>query len=239
MECYKLQMSRRINLSDSKGRNAEVIFTSITKKPKVKTVTAAGKPTQTSRVLKSTVANSYERLLKQLGDDEAIAQALIASDPEFNSQQTGLFIRETSKVYINSELKPVFKIQKTEAVHLPDGTLKEERTPKETIANILSEFPVKPAGKYLLKKEVYNKFVFSKKYQITHINGLTFDFLFEMAKDLHEQDALMMLAGGEKGNEPLVFQDGGKTYRAFLEGRIRDNSYILLMHLSNLELKGL
>jgi hypothetical protein len=60
-----------------------------------------------------------------------------------------------------------------------------------------------------------------------------------MAKELHEQDALMLLVGGEKGNEPLVFQDGGKTYRAFLEGRIKDNSYILLMHLSNLELKGL
>jgi hypothetical protein len=148
-------------------------------------------------------------------------------------------VSETSKVYINSELKPVFKIQKKEAVHLPDGTLKEERTPKETFANILAEFPIKPVGKYLPKKDVYNKFVFSKKYQITHVNGLTFDFLFEMAKDLHDNNALMMLAGGEKGNEPLVFQDGGKTYRAFLEGRIKEKSYILLMHLSNLELKGI
>jgi len=239
LECYKLQMSRRINLSDSKGRNAEVIFKSIAKKPLVKTVTAEGKATQTVRVLKSTVENSYDRLLKNLGNDEAIAEALMATDPEFNPQLTGLFVSETSKVYINTDLKPVFKIQKTEAVHLPDGTLKEERTPKETIANILAEFPVKPAGKFLPKKEVYNKFVFSKKYQITHINGLTFDFLFEMAKELHEQDALMLLVGGEKGNEPLVFQDGGKTYRAFLEGRIKDKTYILLMHLSNLELKGL
>jgi hypothetical protein len=48
-----------------------------------------------------------------------------------------------------------------------------------------------------------------------------------------------MLGGGVKGNEPLVFQDGGKTYRAFLEGRVKDKSYILLIHLSNLELKGI
>ena len=33
--------------------------------------------------------------------------------------------------------------------------------------------------------------------------------------------------------------DGGKTYRAFLEGRIKENAYLLLIHLSNLELKGL
>ena len=68
---------------------------------------------------------------------------------------------------------------------------------------------------------------------------LTFDFLFEMAKELHENDSMIMLAGGVKGNEPLVFQDGGKTYRAFLEGRIKDNAYLLLIHLSNLELKGI
>lgn len=68
---------------------------------------------------------------------------------------------------------------------------------------------------------------------------LTFDFLYEIAKDLQEKDAMIMLGGGVKGNEPLVFQDGGKTYRAFLEGRVKDKSYILLIHLSNLELKGI
>lgn len=224
---------------DNKGRNAEVIFNSFTKKPLVKTVTPKGEATQTVRVLKSVAENSYEHLLKLNGGDEALAQSLITADPEFDTSMTGLFVDETSKVYIDADLKPVFRIQKTEAVYLPDGSLKEERTPKETIANILAEHPIKPAGKLLPKKDVYNKFVFSKKYQLTHINGLTFDFLYEMAKDLQEKDALMMLAGGAKGNEPLVFQDGGKTYRAFLEGRVKDKSYILLIHLSNLELKGI
>ena len=232
-------MSRQINLADNKGRNAEVIFKSFTKKPLVKTITQKGEATHIVRVLKSVAENSYEHLLKLNGGDEAVAQALITADPEFDVSMTGLFVAETSKVYINSDLKPVFRIQKTEAVYLPDGSLKEERTPKETIANILAENPIKPAGKLLPKKEVYNKFVFSKKYQLTHINGLTFDFLYEMAKELQEKESMMMLAGGEKGNEPLVFQDGGKTYRAFLDGRVKDKSYILLIHLSNLELKGI
>ena len=232
-------MSRQINLADNKGRNAEVIFKSYTKKPLVKIVTPKGEATQTVRVLKSVAENSYEHLLKLNGGDEAVAQSLITADPEFDVSMTGLFVEETSKVYIDADLKPVFRVQKTEAVYLPDGSLKEERTPKETIANILAEYPIKPAGKLLPKKEVYNRFVFSKKYQLTHVNGLTFDFLYEMAKDLQDKDAMMMLAGGVKGNEPLVFQDGGKTYRAFLEGRVKDKSYILLIHLSNLELKGI
>jgi hypothetical protein len=240
LECYKTTtMSRKINIADNKGRNAEVVFRSFTKKPLIKTVTQEGKESQTVRVLKSVANNSYDCLLKENGSDDGIVESLINSDPEFNPLWTGYFISETSKVYINSDLKPVFKIQKTEAIFLPDGTLKEERTPKETIANILAEYPVKSAGKFLPKKDIYNKFVFSKKYQLSHNNGLTFDFLFEMAKELQEKDAMIMLAGGVKGNEPLVFQDGGKTYRAFLEGRIRGNSYILLIHLSNLELKGI
>lgn len=232
-------MSRKINIADSKGRNAEVIFKSFTKKPLIKLVTQDGEESQTVRVLKSVVDNSYDCLLKKYGSDEGIVDSLINNNPEFDPIWTGYFVSETSKVYINNDLKPVYKIQKTEAIYLPDGTLKEERSPKETIANILAEYPVKPAGKFLPKKDIYNKFVFSKKYQLSHNNGLTFDFLFEMAKELHEKNSMIMLAGGAKGNEPLVFQDGGKTYRAFLEGRIKDKTYVLLVHLSNLELKGI
>ena len=81
--------------------------------------------------------------------------------------------------------------------------------------------------------------MFAKKYQLGHVNGLTYDFLYEMAKNLHEKDALMMIGGGPKGTEPLVFQEGGKGYRAFLEGRIQGGKYLLLLHLSNLELKPL
>ena len=48
----------------------------------------------------------------------------------------------------------------------------------------------------------------------------------------------MLIGAGEKGIEPLVFQNGGKAYRAFLEGRVNDKGYVLIMHLSNLELKS-
>ncbi|MDH3529671.1 MAG: hypothetical protein OEQ28_08900, partial [Acidobacteriota bacterium] len=61
--------------------------------------------------------------------------------------------------------------------------------------------------------------------------------LFEIAKELHDKDSLMLVGGGKKGNEPLIFQRGGKGFRGFLEGRIKDESYCLLLHLSNLELK--
>ncbi len=230
-------MAKYINIADHKGRNAEVLFSGITKKPYVKRVTPEGQDTKTLRVLKGASANSYEGMLLKHKTPEEVTEQLLKSDPEVDLFITGRYISGSSRIYIDQNLKPVARIHKVEKVYDPDGNLKEERIPKDTIANIVAEFPVKPTGKKFPKKAIYNKLVFAKKYQVRHINGLTFDFLYETARELHESESLAMLGAGPKGNEPLIFQDGGKTYRAFLEGRIKGKSYILLLHLSNLELK--
>ena len=85
---------------------------------------------------------------------------------------------------------------------------------KNILPNITGEDIVKWTGKYLPKKKLYNKIVLSSKYELKHVNGLTFDFLFTIAKDLHDKDSFMMLGGG-KGNEPLVMNENGKPYRLF------------------------
>lgn len=231
-------MSRYIHLSDSKSRDAEIIFFNKPRKPNVKLLTTAGEDVHTLRILKGTACNAYEGLLQTYKDPEAIAQAMITGDPEIDLQMTGRFIKGTTRVYIDKDLKPVSRITKKEIVYAPDGSVKEERVPKELCTNIVGEFPLKPV-KLFPKKDIYNKLVFAKKYQLHHINGLTFDFLFDIARELHEKDSLMMIGGGPKGSEPVVFQDGGKSYRAFLEGRIQEGSYVLIMHLSNLELKSI
>jgi hypothetical protein len=88
------------------------------------------------------------------------------------------------------------------------------------------------------KSEVFNRFVFASKVQIVHVNGLTYDFLHGIAKELEAQESLMLLGGGPKGAQPLVFHRGGTPYRGFLEGRTQGDQYCLLLHLSNLELKA-
>jgi hypothetical protein len=230
-------MSRYIHIADSKNRDAEVLFTSKPKKPLVHAITAKGSTVHTLRVLKGAAHNAYEGMLQQHATPEGIAQAMCSGDPELDLVLTGRFIKRSTRVYLDGNLKPAARITKKEIVHAPDGSVKEERVPKELMANILTENAIR-AGKLFPKKDLYNKLVFAKKYQLQHVNGLTFDFLFDIASELHEKDSLMMVGAGPKGNEPLVFQDGGKTYRAFLEGRVKDKTYILLMHLTNLELKG-
>lgn len=47
----------------------------------------------------------------------------------------------------------------------------------------------------------------------------------------------MLLAAGEGGKAPLVLQSNGSPYRGFLEGRVEGESFLLLLHLSAMELK--
>jgi hypothetical protein len=73
--------------------------------------------------------------------------------------------------------------------------------------------------------------------QLRHVDGLTFDFLFEMAKELEQKDSLMLVGTGEKGVSPLIFQANGRPYRGFLEGKTNGKSYQVILHLSEMELK--
>ena len=123
-------------------------------------------------------------------------------------------------------------------VFLADGTEKEVRPDSTTTANIALEgVPLRWTGKLIPKDKAMRMFMFKRSYQVQHINGLTFDFLYDMAKKLAEADALMLVGGGAKGNEPLVMSNGGTPYRAFLEGRVNGESYALILRLTNLELK--
>jgi hypothetical protein len=126
-----------------------------------------------------------------------------------------------------------------EVIKNPDNSIKEVKPHIETEGNIAIDIPLSWTGKMVPKEQAIRMFVFARKYQLKHVNGLTYDFLFDIAKTLHEQKSMMMIGGGKKGNEPLIFQNGGVPYRAFLEGRIKDQQYMLLVHLTNLEIKEL
>ena len=232
-------MSRYIHIADGRNRDAVVVFTNQKKNPLVYFVTQDKKKIRNQRVLKSGDKCSYETLIKQFKSADGLTSALIKGDPEIDLKLTGKYIRSTSRVFINQNMQPVYRVNINEQIFSPDGTLKEERIPKETISNISTENPIRPSGKLFPKVEIYNKFVFAKKYQLFHTNGLTFDFLYQIASELHEKNSMMLVGAGPKGTEPLVFQDGGKSYRAFLEGRIKNDTYILLLHLSNLEIKAI
>ena len=233
-------MIRYIKLEDENKRDAEITFKSVTQKNMVFLALEDGKKPINKKVIKSSKEFTLESLIgssepsQEEYDD--FSEKLIKEDKEIDFELFGKFIDKTDRIYTDKNLNPVYNVELTEKVFDTNGDLKEERVPNYLYSNISGENILKWTGKYIPKHKLYNKVVFSSKYQIKHINGLTFDFLYNISKSLNDKNSFMILGGG-KGNEPLVFHDGGKPYRGFLEGKIKDNSYCLILHLSNQEYK--
>ncbi len=227
-----------INISDERKRDAVVKAESTHRREPIRYIGPSGKPVWSRRILKATVEQGYDALLDEFKDDEALAQALIAGDPDVDVERTGMFLWGLSRVYVNPKEELVYRIEQKEVVRNPDGSVRTRRPRRRLEPNVDGSIPLTWSGKTIPKAEAVRRYVFGSNLQIVHVNGLTFDFLFDMAKDLHERNALMIVGAGPKGRDPLVFRRGSTPYRGFLEGRVRDNGYILLLHLSNLELRA-
>jgi hypothetical protein len=224
-----------INICNSAERDAVVNMESVSQPLRVRWIDSKSRQASSVRVLKSTLAHDYESLKAEFGED--IGQSIIDGDPEVNMELVGTVLQATSRVFVDKEQKLVHRIQQFELVLDPDGN-QTERRPKQVVPqNVSNELPLRWTGKFIDKDEAVRKFVFVNKMQLTHINGLTYDFLYGMAKELHEKKSMMLLGGGPKSNQPLILRRGSNPFRGFLEGRIDGDRYCLVLHLSNLELK--
>lgn len=190
----------------------------------------------TRRLLKSDVDHDLKALLEEYTDLDALADALAEEDPEIDVERFGAFLGPIARVYVTDE-GIIHAVDEFEIVTNPDGTLRERRERRKQAPNMNSDIPIRWSGKFIKKADAIKRFVFINKQQLVHVNGLTFDFLYDIAKELHEKDSLLLVRGGEKANEPIIMSRGGKPYNAFLEGRIDGDSYCLILHFSNMELK--
>jgi ribosomal protein S24E len=225
-----------INISNSKKRDAIVALEAVRPRREVRYIDEDHNMIINRRLLKTDVAHDLAALTKNGDDLEKLGNKLVTDDPEIDVEHFGMYLGETSRVYV-SEKGIVHSVEEVEVIYNPDGSERERRPRKKERQNINTEVPLKWTGKFIKKKEAVKKFVFATKKQLIHVNGLTYDFLYEIAKELHEKDSLMLLRGGEKSNLPLVLNRGGKPYNAFLEGRVDGDAYCLILHLSNMELK--
>ena len=228
-------MSSTIHLANAKGRDATIGLVSIKAAPGPK-LGLPGEKLYFRRFLAATEKVTHEALVKEFGED--YSKNLIDSDPEIDIESIGMRIEQTQTVYIDGAgelmyVDPNF----IEVVFNPDGTEKERRDPVDTVMNVDVETPVRFSGRLVSIQDAVRKFGFRRKLQLRHVDGLTFDFLYEIAKELESKESLMVIGTGAKGTSSLIFQANGRPYRGFLEGRTKDKSYRLTLHLSEMELK--
>lgn len=229
-------MTLRIHLSNAKGRNATVAYTRL-RGAASPSLGVPGISITFKRYLAATESTTHPALAAQLGLD--YAKALIEGDPEVDIERVGKTIRDTMTVYVRSDgdllrAEPSF----IDVVLNPDGSERERRKPVDSEPTTNAATPLRWSGRKIPVADAVRRFSFRRTLQLRHTDGLSFDFLFGMARDLSEQQTLMLIGSGDKGVGPLIFQVNGKPFRGFLDGRVDGERYQLLLHLSDLEYKA-
>jgi len=228
---------RVISLTDPKKRDAHVEIETPKRPPRYSYVNDEGESVRSERFIKSTERQTYEALLAEYGDEEALATALIEGDPEIDYELAGRRVDRIDRVYVREDGSVLYCARNVLVKYDPFGHETGREDFVDVEATVSDETPLPWSGRLFPIDEVLRRFVLVRKFRVRHVNGLTFDFLYEIAEHLHEQDKMLLVGSGKKGTAPLIFQTNGSPYRGFLEGRIDGDGYLLVLHLSNLELK--
>ncbi|MGQ0799462.1 MAG: hypothetical protein ACT4NL_05025 [Pseudomarimonas sp.] len=168
--------------------------------------------------------------------------ALRDSDPELDLAVAGTAIEtdSVSTAYFERdapEAGPVGDFKDVDIVYDALGVEKARRPHLKRSSNLDDLHPVKLTKRIPLAEALSN-FVIKSTLQVAHVDGLTFDFLHTLARDLASKQEVAVLGAGAKGNLPLVLREGGSPYRAFLAGEVESaERYTLLLLISDQELK--
>ena len=227
---------KEIHIANEKSRDANVRFVSLIKEADPK-FAYKGKNIKNSRLLINSEENSDSNLIKNYKD--SLAEKILKEDVDLDIEYAGKFIGDIDRILFNSKDEILYTAPELKEVFFnKEGEETKKQSPKEIIPNVRDDTPpLKWTGKFFKREEVLTKFVITKSIQLRHIDGLTFEFLYDMAKTLDDKKSLMFVGGGKSGKDPLIFQTNGNPYRGFLDGRVNKKQYQLILRLSNMELK--
>lgn len=231
-----MPMIRAIHLSNDRRRDAQVAFDAQLVASAVRRVLPSGEEPVSVRLVKTTAA--LNRNLAAQYDAQQLADAIVAGDPDVDMEITGRKLSRTRRIFVDADYRIVYHVNLFQVVYAPDGTERERRELEKVPGNVNRPIPLRWTGRMFPREEVLRRFVFTRSYQLRHVNGATFDFLYEMALQLDRSDAMVVIGAGAKGSDPILLSRGGQPYRAFLEGRVAGERYCLILHLSDIELKG-
>jgi hypothetical protein len=229
---------RTISLTDAKKRDAHVEIETPKRKESYEWISPEGEKVHSERFIKQTENHVFDALLEEHDEDaEALARALIEDDPEIDYEMAGRRVGTADRVYVRPDGSVIYCARTLLVQYDPFGDEVDRKDFIDVEATVSEEKPLPWTGRLFPVDTVVRKFAIGRKLRVRHVNGLTFDFLYDIAKHLDEEGKMLFVGAGKKGAQPLIFQTNGSPYRGFLEGRVDGDGYLLVLHLSNLELK--
>jgi hypothetical protein len=142
------------------------------------------------------------------------------------------------RVHVGVDGKPLYSARMIEVVYDREGNEIARHEPLDSVANLVPDAPPGWSDKLIPRAEAARCYAFTRAYQVRHTNSLEYDFLFGLARYLEEHDALALVGSGSKGTGPLILERNGTSMKGFLEGRVKGETYLLVLHLAAFELKS-
>jgi len=233
-------MPRDIRITDDRQRDARVAFEGPKRPPGRRLVAPGGGRVSYNTFVKVPEGKDYRTLLQAAGgpgNDEALAQALIAGDPELDLETVGRRVGPVDRVWVKQDGSVLYTGRVMLVVTAPDGS-EAERKDFIDIEKTVDEDTALPwSGRLFPVDEVVRRFALTRRLQLRHTDGLTWEFLHALAGKLQESKKMLLVGAGPRAARPLIFQRNGSPYRGFLSGRVDGDAYLLSLHLSNLELR--
>ena len=229
-------MSRWIRIRDSRGRDARVRMEPAHHRSRPKPQGLDGRAVEAARFIKTPLARTYAALCSRCGDGAELADLLIEEDPEIDVETAGRRTGPTDRVLLDPDGNVLYAAAEVEVIRDRDGIEVERRVPTDTPANVDGDAPLVWTGRLLPRAEAVRRFAVSRALQLCHVDGLTYDFLFGMAQELNRAESLVLVGAGPGGRAPVILERNGVPHRGFLEGRVDGDRYLLVLHLTNLEL---
>lgn len=230
-------MPREIRITDDRQRDARVGLASPRRPPPRRMVAAGGRNVRFTSLVKVPEGRDYQSLARRFGgDDEALAQALVSSDPDLDVELVGREVGPSDRVWVKDDGSILYTGRILQVTTGPDGEERERNDFVEVDATV-REDALPYSGRLIPVDEVVRRFALTRRLQLRHNDGLTFEFLHDLARLLHESRKMLLVGAGPRAARPLVFQQNGTPYRGFLAGRVEGDAYLLALHLSNLEIK--
>ncbi len=171
---------------------------------------------------------------------DGLSDRLKRDNPDVDIESAGKNLTRTTRIVVDKDLKPIYTYKEWDIMTRPDGT-RQERPHTPIHPNADEAIPVRITDKLIDPIEIATKYVISRSYFLSHTDGVSYKFLFDIAKSLALAGKFARLQPYDpvsKKPAPLVLHEGAKPLPGvFLEGRIRGEEYCLIMHLSEQEMR--
>jgi hypothetical protein len=165
---------------------------------------------------------------------------LLNNNREIDLEECGKFIQKLKGIVVDEKYNIVSNYKMVKELTLPDNSVKKKPY-NITKANINApDSPLIILNKgWISKSSLFKKYIFNRNYLIKHLHREQFNVLYELAKKLDDSNQMAEVIAYNKDlkkREPIVLRSKGKSYpKTYLEGRINNDQFALILHFSNRE----